>query len=104
MNLTIEVDKTFFSPSATTNTESAPGSGSGPPQNAQLQVSGRVTSENPHVKLGAFHTLDLESLREFKLGKGPDGWDSVNVQRVEEASAEGAGAEVAAVLVGEGID
>ena len=68
-----------------------------------MQVSGRITSENPHVKLGAFHTLDLESLREFKLGKGPDGWDSVNVQRVEEASAEGAGAEVAAVLVGEGI-
>ncbi|TIA90935.1 hypothetical protein E3P99_01294 [Wallemia hederae] len=106
LTLTIEVEKTFFSPSATSTTESTPGtsssSSSQPPQNAQLQLSGRVTSENPHVKLGAFHTLDLESMRDFKLGKGADGWDSISLQRVEEASAEGAGAEVAAVLVGDG--
>ncbi|TIB84442.1 hypothetical protein E3Q06_02353 [Wallemia mellicola] len=102
LTLTIRVEKTFFSPSATSTTEAAPGTSNQPPQNAQLQISGRVTSENPHVKLGAFHTLDLESLRDFKLGKGPGGWDTINIQRVEEASAEGAGAEVAAILIGEG--
>ncbi|KAI6899323.1 hypothetical protein KC355_g19859, partial [Hortaea werneckii] len=30
------------------------------PQAAQLHVSGRVAEENKHVKLGSYHTLDLE--------------------------------------------
>ncbi|KAK6420279.1 Translation factor pelota, partial [Oleoguttula sp. CCFEE 5521] len=36
---------------------------------SQLHVSGRVSEENKHVKLGSFHTLDLELNREFTLEK-----------------------------------
>jgi protein pelota len=40
-----------------------------------LHVSGKVASENEHVKMGQHHTLDLELNRKFTLEKA-DGWDS----------------------------
>ena len=72
-----------------------------PPTSAALHISGRVTSENPHVKLGAFHTLDVEANRDVRIEKA-DGWDSVALARVEEAIIPGRGAEVGAVVCGEG--
>lgn len=57
--------------------------------------------ENLHVRLGAFHTLDIEANRDVRIEK-PDGWDSVAVARVEESTVPGRGAEVAAVICGEG--
>jgi protein pelota len=65
-------------------------------------VIGRVTNENPHVKLGAFHTLDIEANRDLKLIK--EKWDSVALERVQEACVEGRGAEVGAIVCGEGND
>ena len=61
-----------------------------------------MTNENDYVRLGAYHTLDLEANRDFRLAKGPGGWDSVGMERVEEATREGRGAEVGAVVLGEG--
>lgn len=68
---------------------------------AALQIAGRVVSENPHVKMGAFHTLDLEVNRDVRIEK-EGGWDSIALARVEESCVPGRGAEVAAIICGEG--
>ncbi|KAI5449125.1 Translation factor pelota [Naganishia albida] len=99
LNLTIRVKKTEFSPSAS----SSNGATSQDPKNstATLQINGQVTSENDYVKLGAYHTLDLEANRDFRLYKA-SGWDSVSLERIEEATKEGRGADVGAIVLGEG--
>ncbi|KAI0772623.1 hypothetical protein BC629DRAFT_1583162 [Irpex lacteus] len=61
------------------------------PSTAGLSITGPVVVENQHVRLGAFHTLDIE-----------DGWDSVALERVQESCVPGRGAEVAAVVCSEG--
>ncbi|KIP02114.1 hypothetical protein PHLGIDRAFT_96334 [Phlebiopsis gigantea 11061_1 CR5-6] len=69
---------------------------------AGLSISGRVVSENPHVRMGAFHTLDIEANRDVRIEKNEGGWDSIARARVEESCVPGRGAEVAAVVCGEG--
>ncbi|KZT62920.1 hypothetical protein CALCODRAFT_462265 [Calocera cornea HHB12733] len=100
LNLTLEVTRVEFSPGASASTAPTPGNTTGDTGTASLQISGRVTSENAFVKLGAFHTLDLEANRDFKLGK--EEWDSVALERLREACVEGRGADVGAVVCGEG--
>lgn len=104
LNLTIQVGRVDFSSSTTPSASSAPQeqSSSAAPTTATLHILGRVTSENPHVKLGAFHTLDVEANRDVRIEK-LDGWDSVAIARVEEAIIPGRGAEVGAVVCGEGV-
>ena len=65
-----------------------------------LQVTGKVSEENSYVKMGAFHTLDLEMNRDVKIIK--EMWDAIALQRVDEACVEGRGAEVGAIVCGEG--
>ncbi|KAK0537270.1 Translation factor pelota [Tilletia horrida] len=65
-----------------------------------LQVTGRVAEENHHVKMGAYHTLDLEANRSLTITK--DSWDSVHLERLGEASDVGQRAEVGAVVLGDG--
>ncbi|EIW65732.1 hypothetical protein TREMEDRAFT_70401 [Tremella mesenterica DSM 1558] len=98
VNLTLSVTKTTFSPAASSST-TAQGEKKEP--TASLQISGRVVNENEFVRLGAFHTLDLEPNRDFRLEKA-HGWDSVALERVEEAVKEGRGAEIGAIVCGEG--
>ncbi|PSK60531.1 Protein pelota [Elsinoe australis] len=69
---------------------------------SELHVSGRVASENAYVKMGQFHTLDLELNRNFTLEK-EEGWDSVAVQTLKEACDTEDKAEVWAVLIEEGL-
>lgn len=101
LNLTLAVTRITWSPSTSSSDQSQ---GADPSQNqgASLQISGRVTSENPHVKLGAFHTLDVEANRDVRIEKDVEGWDSVALSRVEESCVPGRGAEVGAVVCGEG--
>ncbi|KAG8908152.1 Translation factor pelota [Tulasnella sp. 403] len=98
LNLTIRVTSVHFSPS------SASGStGAGPSTNEQhatMQISGKVSQENRHVKMGAHHTLDIEANRDVRITKVE--WDSVSLARVEEACVEGRGADVGAIICGEG--
>ena len=49
----------------------------------QLRLKGKNIVENEHVKLGAYHTLELETHRAFTLAK--PGWDSVAAALVTEA-------------------
>ncbi|EIW82093.1 hypothetical protein CONPUDRAFT_54793 [Coniophora puteana RWD-64-598 SS2] len=105
LNLTLAVTRTEFSSSGAASTEAATsGTGAaqaGPPTSTTLHITGTVTSENPHVRMGAFHTLDIESHRDVRIEKFQS-WDSVALGRVEEACVPGRGAEVGAVVCGEG--
>ncbi|KAF2032901.1 hypothetical protein EK21DRAFT_60041 [Setomelanomma holmii] len=67
----------------------------------QLHVSGKVASENEHVKMGQHHTLDLELNRRFTIEKA-DGWDSVALEMLKEACDTDRRAELWAVVLGEG--
>lgn len=108
--LTLRVEKMHFSPavssstspsSSTTSGNAASSSSPSTSQGATLSISGRVTSENQFVKMGAYHTLDLETNRDVRIVK--EEWDSIALQRVKEACEEGRGAEVGAVVCGEGM-
>ena len=101
LNLTLQVIRVDFSSSPGGAQADTGAEASGQQPKASLSISGRVTSENPHVKLGAFHTLDIEANRDIRIEKS-DGWDSVALARVEEAIVPGRGAEVGAVVCGEG--
>jgi protein pelota len=106
LSLTLSVTKIHFSAAASAAT-GPEGSSSNQASatssttiTAAIQISGRVTSENPHVKMGAFHTLDIEGHKDVRIIK--EEWDSVALQRVTEACVEGRGAEVGAIVCGEG--
>ncbi|CAG4988767.1 unnamed protein product [Parnassius apollo] len=66
-----------------------------------LRLKGRNIEENQYVKMGAYHTLDLEQNRKFILQKVL--WDSVALDRVETACDPTATADVAAVVMQEGL-
>jgi protein pelota len=100
------VTRVEFTPPVTPTTTSGAGdpaaSSSLPVEpTASLQITGRVVEENEHVKMGAFHTLDVEANRDVRIEK-PE-WDSISLERIEEASQPGRGAEVGAVVCGEGM-
>lgn len=101
--LTIEVKKVVFSASGAAEEDAGEASqAGGSSDSSTLHVSGPVTNENQFVKLGAYHTLDLEAGRDFTLIKSENGWDSIGKDRVRVATAEAGGAEVAAIVCGEG--
>lgn len=51
--------------------------------------------------MGAYHTLSLELQRKFTLSK--DNWDAIALERVEEACDSGKTADLAAVVLQEGL-
>lgn len=71
----------------------------------QLHVSGRVVEENKYVRVGAYHTLDLELNRNFELHKSQEngGWDSVALDAVREATRVDKEGTVPAVVMQEGL-
>ncbi|BGO92977.1 hypothetical protein NBRC10512_004198 [Rhodotorula toruloides] len=114
LKLTIRVDKVLYSalaqPDSTASASSSSAADSSAPVAAAsgtsgtttLHVSGKITSENEHVKKGAYHTLDLEIGRDFTIIKGEGEWDSVARERLREMTEPGRGADVGAVVCGEG--
>lgn len=66
-----------------------------------LRVKGRNIMENQYVKMGAYHTLDLELNRKFTLGKHE--WDSVSLERIDLACDPSQHADLAAVVMQEGL-
>eukprot|EP00123_Amoebidium_parasiticum_P013529 comp22011_c0_seq1/m.31873 comp22011_c0_seq1/g.31873 ORF comp22011_c0_seq1/g.31873 comp22011_c0_seq1/m.31873 type:complete len:392 (-) comp22011_c0_seq1:150-1325(-) len=70
-------------------------------QACTLRLNGRNVEENQYVKMGAYHTLDLELNRKFTLTKKE--WDSVSEGRVQEACDPAKTADVAAVICQEGL-
>ncbi|XP_073822159.1 protein pelota-like [Musca autumnalis] len=70
-------------------------------QGCVLRLKGRNIEENQYVKMGAYHTLDLELNRKFELRK-PE-WDSIALERIEMACDPTQSADVAAVVMQEGL-
>ncbi|KZV55253.1 protein PELOTA 1 [Dorcoceras hygrometricum] len=66
-----------------------------------LRIRGKNILENDHVKIGAFHTLELELHRPFVLRK--EIWDSVALDLLHQASDPMASADLAVVLMQEGL-
>ncbi|ORE01706.1 hypothetical protein BCV72DRAFT_309777 [Rhizopus microsporus var. microsporus] len=66
-----------------------------------LRINGRVSSENTFVKMGSYHTIDLELNRNFTLFK-PE-WDTIALERVDDACDVTKQADVAAVVCQEGL-
>ncbi|XP_057960906.1 protein PELOTA 1-like [Malania oleifera] len=66
-----------------------------------LRVRGKNVLENHHVKLGAFHTIEIELHRPFVLRK--DVWDSMALEVLKQASDPAASADLAVVLMQEGL-
>ncbi|XP_046366313.1 protein pelota-like [Haliotis rufescens] len=66
-----------------------------------LRVKGRNICENQYVRMGAYHTLDLEQNRQFTIGKHE--WDSVSMERIENACDPTQHADLAAVVMQEGL-
>ncbi|KAL2078738.1 hypothetical protein ACEWY4_026423 [Coilia grayii] len=70
-------------------------------QACQLRVKGTNLEENQYVKMGAYHTIELELNRKFTLAKKV--WDSVVLDRIEQACDPAQKADVAAVVMQEGL-
>lgn len=66
-----------------------------------LRLKGRNVEENQYVKMGAYHTLDLELNRKFSITK-PE-WDSIAMERVESACDVTQNADVAAIVMQDGL-
>jgi protein pelota len=66
-----------------------------------LRLSGKNVAENPHVRVGAYHTLDLEMNQTFSIEK--DWWDTIHLERIEDASDPVKQAELAAVVMTAGL-
>lgn len=66
-----------------------------------LRVKGTNIEENQYVKMGAYHTIDLELNRKFTITKAE--WDSVAMARIEEACDPVHTADLAAVIMQEGL-
>jgi protein pelota len=100
-SLTLQVTRIAFTPPVTPTTGASDSSAPTPVEaTASLQITGRVVEENDYVKMGAFHTLDIEANRDVRIEKLE--WDSISLERIAEASLPGRGAEVGAIVCGEG--
>lgn len=70
-------------------------------QACMLRIKGRNVEENQYVKMGAYHTIDLELNRKFTLIK--EYWDIIALERVDMACDPAQHADLGAVLLHEGL-
>lgn len=66
-----------------------------------LRVKGKNVEENQYVKMGAYHTIDLELNQKFRISKAE--WDSIAMGRIEEACDPAHSADLAAIVMQEGL-
>ena len=65
-----------------------------------LRVNGRVCEESQHVKMGAYHTIDLELHRPFTLTKLE--WDLISLERIRDCCDVTKRADISAVVMQDG--
>lgn len=66
-----------------------------------LFKAGTNCKENPFVKLGSYHTLELAVQRKFSVEKTE--WDVISLERLENACDATKRADLAAVVMQEGL-
>lgn len=71
------------------------------PSTCSLRINGKNLTESKHIKLGAFHTVDLELNQPFTLIK--EEWDSINLDRIKDACDLTKQADAAAIVLQEGL-
>jgi stalled ribosome rescue protein Dom34 len=64
---------------------------------SSIRLKGRNLTECEHIKLGAYHTLELEPQRAFSVAKAC--WDSLDIERLRSACDPQASADLAALLI-----
>ncbi|CEF67537.1 Protein pelota homolog [Strongyloides ratti] len=85
MNLVVAVETISFDPTTCT-----------------LHLKGKNTEKNDYVKLGQYHTLDIELGKTFTLHK--EQWDSIDFHRLDECqNTVSKKADVAAIIMHEGL-
>eukprot|EP00803_Ostreobium_quekettii_P008925 evm.model.scf_865.6 EVM.evm.TU.scf_865.6 scf_865:57648-61269(+) len=67
----------------------------------EIRARGKNVAENEHVRLGAYHTLVLAPNRQFSLCK--ENWDTMDIDRLKQASDPSATADLAVLLITEGL-
>lgn len=70
-------------------------------QVSELHINGTVSEENKHIRMGSYHTLDLGLHINFTLKKQE--WDSVTLERLDDACNPSKRAEMGAIVLQEGI-
>lgn len=70
-------------------------------EQGSLRINGRNVQENEHIKMGQYHTLELELNFTYSLEKGL--WDRLHLDCLKEAADPGRKAEVLCVVVDEGL-
>lgn len=71
------------------------------PSVVMMRVSGRITTENSNVRVGAFHTIELEPHRAFSIEK--EYWDSIDLDRLDLSLNPAADADLGAIVMQEGL-
>jgi len=67
----------------------------------ELRIRGKNITENDFVKMGAYHTIEITPTRPVQIGKAH--WDVVHLELIEEACNPAARADLAIVLIQEGL-
>lgn len=62
-----------------------------------IRLKGKNLTESEHIKLGAYHTIELEEQRAFTIHKST--WDALDVERIRTACDPKLSADLAAVLI-----
>lgn len=70
---------------------------------SMIHIAGVNIEDNKFVRHGAHHTLDLAVGRAFTIMKEDGGWDVVALERLEEACDPASRADLAAVVMQEGL-
>ncbi|GAB5363530.1 hypothetical protein AAMO2058_000891200 [Amorphochlora amoebiformis] len=70
-------------------------------KSSEIRISGRNREENKYIKMGAHHTLELALHRKFSISKSK--WDTIHLERVEMATNPTTSADLAAIVLQEGL-
>jgi protein pelota len=70
-------------------------------ESCSLRLTGRNIEENEFVKMGQYHTVDVEIGQPVTLQKRC--WDVISLERLQEASDPAAKADMAAIVMQEGL-
>lgn len=66
-----------------------------------LRLNGKNVQESEFIKMGQFHTVEVELHQKFRLEKAC--WDAIHLQRISDASDPMKKADLAVVVMQEGL-
>mmetsp|Transcript_34711 Transcript_34711/g.83997 ORF Transcript_34711/g.83997 Transcript_34711/m.83997 type:complete len:414 (-) Transcript_34711:227-1468(-) len=70
-------------------------------KSSEIRISGRNCEQNRYIQLGAHHTIELALQRKFTIIK--ENWDTMHLERIEMATNPAKTADLAAIVLQEGL-